>query len=243
MLAFPEIAPEVRRAGLLRPWERVAPRPPGAGTGRGPVGVSALADGTPVLVKQYRRGGALARLNPEHYLRTGRFRRELSVGRQAREAGLPVGEMLAVVLRRTGAGMRAWGIARYLPEHTDAARCLAGGLAPEAAEPLWLAVLELLARAGHAGLEHRDFNLGNVLVRRCDDRGWTAAMIDLDRASWLGRPLPPWRVRRMHARLERSWRKHVGDGPLDTAARARIAEAAGVAPLGRRDDRVSPPAR
>ncbi len=207
-----EIADAALAAGLDRPWERVAPRPAGPGTGRGPRAVVALAGGPRLLVKQYLRGGALARVNRERYLDTRRFLRELDVSRRARDAGLPAGEALGVVLRRAQPGWRAWGLARYVEDAPDLARLYAGALPPEDALALGAAARRFVERLFDAGLEHRDLNLGNLLARR-EASGWQLFVVDLDRARWAGRPLDRAARARVTGRLHRSWRKLFGASP------------------------------
>jgi hypothetical protein len=209
---IPDIADAARAAGLDRPWDVVRPRPPGPGTGRGPRAVVELADGTPILVKQYLRGGALARLNRERYLDTRRFTRELDVSRRVRAAGLPAGETLGVVLRRAQPGWRAWGLARFVPDAPDLARVYAGALPPADGLALGRAVRAAVERLHEAGLEHRDLNLGNLLARR-GGAGWDVFVIDLDRARWTGRPLGREARARATGRLHRSWRKLFGAAP------------------------------
>lgn len=201
-------------AGLDRPWEKVRPRPAGAGTGRGPCFVAQLEDGTKLFVKQYLRGGAVRLVNHDRYFGRARFLRELAVGRAARAAGLPVGETIGLVLVGARPGWRAWGIARYVEDAEDLARMIANGA--EAA-PLWRAALALLERCHEAGLEHPDMNLGNLLARRGEGGALELFVVDLDRARWRGAPLDPKKRAKVVARLERSYRKIFGAEPPNDA--------------------------
>ncbi len=199
-------------AGLDRPWEHVRPRPAGPGTGRGPRAFVRTPGGPSLLVKQHRRGGLLARLNPDRYFAIGRFVRELVVGRAARAAGLPVGEALGLVLQRAAPGWRAWGLARAIDDGQDVARWATAELEPGRAS-LWRELLALAERIHNAGLEHRDLNLGNILVRRLAAEEREFFVVDLDRARWWSRPVPARRRSRVVARLARSWRKVLGAPP------------------------------
>lgn len=200
-----ELAAAAFAAGLDRPWDVVAPRPAGPGTGRGPRGLVRLASGDALLVKQYLRGGVPAKLNPDRYFGLRRFASELAVGRAARAAGLPVGETRGVVFRPARPGWRAWGLVRLIDEATDLARLF--GAAPGRADRVtWQRALAVIEAAHEAGLEHGDLNLGN-LVARPDG---AVFIVDLDRARWWNGPVPARQRARVMARLARSVRKVLG---------------------------------
>jgi serine/threonine protein kinase len=69
-----------------------------------------------------------------------------------------------------------------------------------------------------AGVDHRDLNLTNVLVRWVEGAGAEVMLIDFDRARLLPGPLPKGRAARRLARMLRSLRK------LDAAGRFSVAE-------------------
>ncbi len=193
---------------LDRPWEFVAPPPPGPGTGRGPRGLATLPGVGRVLVKRYLRGGALAHVNPERYFGTRRFEREIEAGYLARTAGLPVAETLAVVVRPASPGWHAWGIARFVEDAPDLAAWFAGRASdPPLEGALWHAARAAVDRLHEGGLEHRDLNLGNLVARRAPAGAWDVVAVDLDRARWWGRPVPERVRERVRQRLERSFRK------------------------------------
>ncbi len=193
---------------LDRPWEFVAPAPPGPGTGRGPRGLATLPGLGRVLVKRYLRGGALAHVNPERYFGTRRFEREIETGWSARAAGLPVAETLAVVVRPASPGWHAWGIARFVEDAPDLALWLAGRASdPPLDGELWRAATAAMDALHEGGLEHRDLNLGNLVARRAADGTWEVTAVDLDRARWWGRPVPARVRERVRQRLERSFHK------------------------------------
>lgn len=199
-----------------------ARRQPGAG--RAGCATLRLAGCPPLLVKRYLRGGALARVNPDRYASCARFERELRVGQAARSAGLPVGEMLAVVVESARPGVRAWGFAR-LVEGAKNLHAWFRELAGDDALTMWRAAARTLAAMRDAGLWHPDLNLGN-LVAAVPEPGHEPLVhvVDLDKARWNPDGLSAGAAQRMAARLERSWTKLLGDGPVDRATRERVAE-------------------
>ncbi|MFN7965797.1 MAG: lipopolysaccharide kinase InaA family protein [Acidobacteriota bacterium] len=189
---------------LREPWRHTHPRPISLGTGRGPRGLLALPDAPAVMVKQCLRGGWLAPLNRQRYFGLSRFGRELVASRAAREAGLPVGETVAVTFVPSRPGWRVWSASRWIADAEDLAHLWLQ--APDAATraELWAAALTLLDAIAARGLEHPDLNLGNVLMRRDSQRGWSAILIDFDRARWSGKPVSSSARAGALARLERS---------------------------------------
>jgi hypothetical protein len=65
-----------------------------------------------------------------------------------------------------------------------------------------------------AGVEHRDLNLGNLLLRRGGSGAGEAFVVDLDRARLWDRPVPLRLRIRALCRLERSTVKLFGERPL-----------------------------
>lgn len=218
------LAPALRAAGLAEPWKLRLGELEGGTTGRGPRAVVGVGGGEQVLVKQCLRGGWLARFNRSRYASPARFLRELDVGRRAEQAGCPVLPAIAVVVRPAGLGVRAWSMSRYLADAEDLAVRMQA--LPRAADRVALLerVLGALAQLFEAGLEHRDLNLGNVLVRPASGRSpELIRVIDLDRARWRGRPLPARAGRRVTARFERSWSKVLGpDGAVPAQRRREL---------------------
>ncbi len=231
LLVVPEEREALLAAGFDRPWELVRPGRASPGAGRGRRGRATLPDGRVLFVKQYLRGGVLARWNRERYFGTGRFVREIDAGRQAEAEGLPVLPTIAVRLAPAGIGWRAWGASWLLAEARSLAERLAeDGIGRNEAEALWLAALRALAAAHAAGLRHADLNLGNLLARPAGSGAWDVRLIDLDRARLRRGPLGPKETAAVLARLERSWRKLLGEGPIPRERRAALAEQAGLLP-------------
>lgn len=219
-----DLAPALCGAGLDRPWTLRLEGAPDGATGRGPRGVIALEGGPRVLVKQCLRGGWIARWNRAWYASARRFLKELDVGRRAEAAGCPVAPAVGVVLLPAGPGVRAWSMSLYVEGARDLSVALVRLDDPGEREALLRACLGAVGALHRAGLHHRDLNLGNVLVREApEDRGWEVRIVDLDRARWLGRPLPPRMARRVIARFDRSWRKVLGeDGGVPAARRVEL---------------------
>ena len=196
------LADAILAAGLGRPWERLAPRPEGPGTGRGPRAVVPIPGGPALLVKQYLRGGVVASFNRERYFDCERFLAELETGRRAAAAGVPTARPLGVVLLPVRPGWKAWGMSAFLKDATDMARLMAEERDPARRAALWDEARRFGELLLERGLEHRDLNLGNIL--RSED---ALFVIDLDRAVMHDGPVPEDVAERVRERMERSRRK------------------------------------
>lgn len=203
-------APALVDAGLLAPWQLVSPTCRGPGTGRGPRGLIEIAGVGRVLVKQYMRGGWLARLNADRYLFFRRFVAELRVAVAASAAGCPVIVPLATVVRRSGWGWRAWQAIPWWEGSRDLAAWLTSPRRSDIRTgELFKTALRAIRTCHEGGLLHADLNLGNVLLRPVvGGQGWEARLIDLDRCRMFPGPVPVGSRRRALARLERSLVKH-----------------------------------
>lgn len=163
--------------GLAAFW---APLEPMADAkGRGGVGRLQLG-GHELVVRPYRRGGALGRLLRDRYSRPSRARRELEALDALRQQGVPVVTPVAAVAQRSGAFWRLRLCTEQLPD----ALPLPAFLAAHPALRRWTAeaVGAVVRLAFEAGLRHPDLHLDNVLCCRSGDKV-RAVLVDLDRAS------------------------------------------------------------
>ncbi len=159
------------RAGIDRP-EEAAERAVdwvGGGRSRHPV---IEAGGERWILKAYRRGGLLARLNPLLYWRVGRFFEEIAITLAAIRARVPAPEPIALVLRRAGlsGAHRAWQVVNHIPGVASLRELLlaaASGQSSGRAEMRvrFRAAGEAVRRMHDAHIDHPDLNLGNVLTR------------------------------------------------------------------------------
>ena len=189
------------------------------GGGRSAHATHTLPDGSRWIWKRCRRGGLAAHLLGDRYLRTARFLRELHLHEQARAAGIPVSDLVALALTSTSLGThRVEQLIRFEEGATDLAQVLFAEASRESTiEPTRRsAVIDAVGRAvgrfHAAGLLHGDLNLRNVLVRGAtgasDPTADDVILIDLD-------PAPPSRVR-AHSpegnvlRFFRSWGRVCG---------------------------------
>jgi len=154
-------------------------------------------------LRQYLRGGWVARVTRERYLWRGIARvrsfAEFRLLRELKKHGLPVPAPLAACYLRTRLSYRAWIVLEWLPDTQSLAARTGDALAAgDAAPALWGAVGTVIARFHRAGLDHADLNAHNILL---DAQGklW---LIDFDR-SRLRIPDTGWRQRNL-ARLRRS---------------------------------------
>ncbi|CAK7074080.1 3-deoxy-D-manno-octulosonic acid kinase [Kerstersia gyiorum] len=153
------------------------------------------------VLRGYRRGGLLARINRDRYLWQGedftRPFREFRLMAGMRAAGLPVPQVLAAGYWRTGPWYRAALLTRRIPGAVPLAKRLADRCA-----------LTLAARAvfdmHQAGVYHADLNVYNLLF----DATGAPWIIDMDRGR-LG--LDEAQRRETLARLRRSFLKVGGE--------------------------------
>jgi hypothetical protein len=165
-----------------------------AAFGRG--GVRRLGD---AVIRPYRRGGLVAKVNARVYASAERFRGELRVHRALWEAGFPTVEPLGFAWRKRGFGVEGLYFTRFTgakPWPSEWSAPLAGELA------------KAIGALCNWGLWAPDLNATNVM--------WGAdglVLLDWDRATWTRGALMP----RYHARLARSLAKLGAPAPLREA--------------------------
>lgn len=157
----------------------------GEAFGRG--GVYRVGD---VVIRPYRRGGLMRRLNERTYPSPARFAREFLVHQALWIAGFPTVEPLGYAFRRRGLGVEGLYFTRFAQSEPWPRRWEIGAL-PD----LRQAIAALCAW----GLHSPDLNATNVMVT---PRG-EALLLDWDRAAWSPGPL----LVRYQARLLRSLAK------------------------------------
>lgn len=156
------------------------------------------------VLRGYRRGGLLARINRDRYRWAGedltRPFLEFRLMVAMRGAGLPVPQVLAAGYWRTGPWYRAALLTRRIPGAVPLAQRLQDPAAlGKAADVVW--------RMHAAGVFHADLNVFNILFDEAD----AAWIIDLDRGR-LG--LDDAGRQANLARLQRSFAKVAGDSGL-----------------------------
>jgi 3-deoxy-D-manno-octulosonic acid kinase len=173
MLITNPACPEVSGNWLEPGWWGSQARPVSAG-GRGSAWFVDTRQGEMVL-RQYRRGGLIARLSERRYVFTGWHRtrsyREYQLLRQLYDQGLPVPEPIAAGATRYGLFYEAAILIRRIPGAVPL---------PEVDnltdESLWREVGRTIRRFHDAGLDHVDLNCDNILVA-----GGVVYLIDFDR--------------------------------------------------------------
>lgn len=163
------------------------------------------------VVRRYRRGGAIAPLLGDKYVRLGAPRpwRELQLSELARGRGISSPRIAAAVLYARGLFFRADLATEYVPDSEDLAQLAYGESKRDRAAKLaaFRAAGRLVRQLGEAGIAHPDLNLKNILISFGDSpRAW---VLDLDR----GRATVPNRGESMWRRLQRSiakWQRSTG---------------------------------
>lgn len=195
------IASDLAPLGLEPFW---APLEPLAGAkGRGGIGLLALG-GHQLVVRPYKRGGALGSLLRDRYTGPSRARRELDVLAALRAEGVPVVQPVAAVARRHHAFWRLRLCTELLPEALPLPAFLAAQPALRRFTAEAVGIVVKLAFA--AGLHHPDLHLDNVLCAGRGDRV-RAVLVDLDRAR-LQKPVAVDDQEAMLARMQRYVVRH-----------------------------------
>lgn len=175
------------------------------------------------VVRRYRRGGAVARLLQDRYLRAGAARpsRELQCSAVARLRGVRTPAITATATYVSGVFRRSDIATEYVPDSADLASLAFGDSAQgaEARGAGFEAAGRLVRELGRLGLQHPDLNLKNVLVSFAGAAP-SAWVLDLDRCSLKSQA----DAAAMWARLQRSlakWERSTGR-PVDPALRAAL---------------------
>lgn len=197
-------------------------------TGRGRVHVvPAPVGGGRWAVRHYHRGGAVASLLGDRYLRVGTPRpvREYRVGLEVEARGVPTPAHIGAAVYPSGPWYRGDLVTRYVPASRDLAgvlfpgRTLAGDGAaasdasagPDVRVPppdpraSMEAAGRLVRRLHEGGVVHPDLNLKNILIAGVAE-SVVALVVDLDRAE-AGPRVAEGARRRMIDRFWRSARK------------------------------------
>jgi tRNA A-37 threonylcarbamoyl transferase component Bud32 len=182
-----------------------SPKDDGRLQGRGAIGVLRLADGGEALVRRYRHGGALRALTGDCFFTwPPRPFRELALTLEARRRGVSAAEPLAALVEAlAGPFYRGWIVTRRLADARDFwAVAQTEDFAGEKA--LCLEAAARAVRAMHrCGIDHRDLNLKNILLRR-EAGSARAYIIDFDKSRLFPGEVPRERAERNVARLRRS---------------------------------------
>ncbi|MDE1897679.1 MAG: 3-deoxy-D-manno-octulosonic acid kinase [Xanthomonadaceae bacterium] len=200
--------PQVGTCWFEPDWWRAAGRLRMRQGGRAAIGFLDTSAG-PLVLRHFRRGGALARLFGDRYLWLGLERsrgfREFRLLAALRAHGLPVPVPVAARCRRHGAvSYTADLLTRELPSAVTLAERVRAG---QATRDDFAAVGALLARFHAAGVYHADLNAHNIVW---SDEGMH--LLDFDRGR-LRRPARDWQQANL-ARLKRSLLK-IDDAAVD----------------------------
>jgi len=168
----------------------------------------------PAVLRAYRRGGLIARINRESYVWTGEAQtrpfREFRLLAMMRAQGLPVPAPLAAGFWRHGPFYRASILTTEIIGARTLADCLSEVIA---SADVWRDLGTTLGRFHAAGICHADLNAHNVLI----DKAQTWWLIDFDRGV-LRKPDERWPQGRL-MRLNRSLRK-LGAAQMNSWPRA-----------------------
>ena len=170
------------------------------GSGRGQA-QRLMIDGQDVVLRHYRRGGLVARFNPDRYrltaARDSRAMREYSLLRWMSACGLPVPVPVAARQKVDGRSYTADIIVAMIPGSHNLVQCLVSA-------PLklhqWHAVGRAIRQLHDAHVFHSDLNAHNLLL----DEGGQAWIVDFDKCE--RREGEAWKMLNLQ-RLQRSLRK------------------------------------
>jgi len=217
---------ELETAGLhrLEGWGGTAGRQ-GSGPGRGAVVSLELPSGRRIVLKQLRRGGMLARFRDDRFRYWTRLLGNLTLPLELADRGVETAIPAGLLVLDAGSGMyQGWLATEEIPDTCDGLTWLE--TSTESGPGLLDPALRFVRDMHDAGLQHRDLNLGNLLIRHAGDAVGKVAVIDLDGARLHDGSLP-FHLRMISLwRLERSMVKRFdGGGPLGERYRSSWAAA------------------
>jgi 3-deoxy-D-manno-octulosonic acid kinase len=170
--------------------------------GRGRTPTVALAGGARMVLRRYRHGGLFGAVTRSLLLGPQRALAELRVSAAARDVGAPVPPVLCLVLWPVVGPLWSGVIGTLeVPAAREAGVWLGASPAPSARVQLAREVGEAVRALHDAGVEHRDLQLGNILVSGESPR---VVLVDLDRAIFHSGDVPLSRRAQNLGRLARS---------------------------------------
>lgn len=228
-----EVVAALESAPTLHRWARGRAERSARG-GRGTIHAARLGDRL-VAVRHYRRGGWMAPLLGDRYLDVvPRPFAELAVSERLRAAGVATPRVVAGIVYTAVIGHRADLATEWMEPGLPLEKALTPGARTEAERAAALrAAGEAVGRAHAAGLDHPDLNVANLLLRPEPGGGWSAAILDLDRARL--REVGEGFEGRNLARLERSLRKARREGRIRWTRSDREALAEGYRAASRKE--------
>jgi 3-deoxy-D-manno-octulosonic acid kinase len=203
------LMPALVERGLNDPavWQRLLSAAP-SGVGRGTTAGIELPAGRRLVLKKLLRGGIAGRLRRESFTGTGRLLANISTPLEAAERGIPTPAPAALLMVPGPPGCyRAWLAVEEIAGASDLSTILDSSSVLSKGETA--AVMRLVRRMHDRGLDHRDLNLGNLLLRPAAAGKCQAFIIDLDKARLIAGELPFRRRLAALFRLERSYVKQI----------------------------------
>jgi 3-deoxy-D-manno-octulosonic acid kinase len=178
----------------------------------------------PWVVRHYTRGGRIAALLGDRYLRLASPRpfRELLASDLARAAGIATPEVMVAAVSARGIFQRGDIATRFVADSATLADITFGGARRVESERMaaWEAAGRCVRDAAGKGLVHADLNLRNLLVAG-DAASPSVLLLDLDRCRFTRTPGPEHlsaMVRRLHRSAGRFVERHAQ--PVDTELKA-----------------------
>lgn len=179
-----------------------------AGGRAGPVHLAIAGQSQRIFVRPYAHGGLAGAALGRSFGSPDRAIKELEASAHATALGLPVPEMLGLTARKVSRldwQMEFWSW--WIPDSMTLSLCLRSASMTAESRQNLLGTVGLAVRNCHEqGLIHRDLNARNIIVMQ-GESGWNVLVVDLDRASFAGAPLPLAGRLRQLRRLYRSLAK------------------------------------
>jgi len=189
-----------------------------AESGRGTNAVRDFGEFT-LRLKQLRRGGLASRYRREHFSDNRRLLENLSLPLEVAAREIPTAAPRALLVESVGgSGYRGWLATEELSSMRDAAAAVRE--ATQESEARWLVAIGVVKRMHDAGVDHRDLNLGNLLIGNEPQR--QVVVVDFDNARLHDGPLPFGLRQKALRRLERSYVKTCYPRAASEAVRTQI---------------------
>lgn len=180
-------------------------------------------EGARWAVRHYRRGGAVARLLGDRYVRVGTPRpfQELEASEAVRARRIPTPRVVAAAVYDAGPFYRGDLVTAFLPDTVELADVLfdperRGVSGTMDRRDALKEAGNLIRKMARAGVLHRDLNARNILLE-WSGHAPNAYVVDLDR-SRVGPGPDPDAAQAMHDRLVRSIRKLEKKAELEVPA-------------------------